>query len=165
MDDGDDDEIKTDDSTEVERKRKKVKKAKKKKNKKKKKKKRNKSISSVENISDNDSMLDEDLNLTPPIHAASPEHWDKRYTPNRVDSLSKSPTTPPPIRPSSNMSIYSDTGTIKLYNCFSFFMFSKFNLFHYFILCLFMSFVFFLLFFSLYLSILLSSYSYLIKID
>lgn len=107
--DEDDDDFKSDGSTDIERKRKKSKKTKKKKNKKKKKRKRNKSISSVENISDNDSMLDDDLNLTPPIQVASPAHWDKRYTPNRTDSLSKSPTTPP-IRPSSNMSIYSDTG-------------------------------------------------------
>lgn len=107
----DDDDIKTDDSAEIERKRKKSKKTKKKKNKKKKKRKRNKSISSVENISDNDSMLDDDLNLTPPIRNTSPAHWDKRYTPNRTNTLSKSPMTPP-IRPNSNMSIYSDTGNI-----------------------------------------------------
>ncbi|XP_055306762.1 cyclin-dependent kinase 12 isoform X2 [Sitodiplosis mosellana] len=107
--DDDDDEIKSDGSNEVERKRKKTKKTKKKKNKKKKKRKRNKSISSVENISDNDSMLDDELNLTPPIRSESPTHWGKqRYTPNRTDTLSKSPMTPP-IRPNSNMSIYSDT--------------------------------------------------------
>lgn len=107
----DDDDLKSDESTEIERKRKKGKKTKKKKNKKKKKRKRNKSISSVENISDNDSMLDDEinLNLTPPLRATSPTHWEKRYTPNRTDSLSKSPMTPP-IRPNSNMSIYSDTG-------------------------------------------------------
>ncbi|XP_031624141.1 cyclin-dependent kinase 12 isoform X2 [Contarinia nasturtii] len=106
--DEDDDDIKSDDSTEIERKRKKAKKTKKKKNKKKKKRKRNKSISSVENISDNDSMLDDDLNLTPPIRTTSPAQWEKRYTPNRTDVLSKSPLTPP-IRPNSNISIYSDT--------------------------------------------------------
>lgn len=100
--------MKSDVSTEVERKKKKAKKTKKKKNKKKKKRKRNKSISSVESISDNDSMLDNDLNLTPPIQNTSPTHWDKRYTPNRTDTLSKSPMTPP-IRPNSNISIYSDT--------------------------------------------------------
>lgn len=108
-DDEDDDEMKSDGSTEVERKRKKGKKMKKKKSKKKKKRKRNKSISSVENISDNDSMLDVDLNLTPPLQTATPTHWEKRYTPNQTDSQSKSPMTPP-IRPHSNMSIYSDTG-------------------------------------------------------
>lgn len=43
-------------------------------------------------------------NLTPPIRNTS--HWEK----NRVDSLSKSPMTPP-IRPNSNLSIYSDTAT------------------------------------------------------
>lgn len=113
--DEDDDEIKSDDSTEIERKRKKAKKTKKKKNKKKKKRKRNRSISSVENISDNDSMLDDDLNLTPPIRTASPAQWDKRYTPNRTEVLSKSPSTPP-IRPNSNISIYSDTGKTSIGN-------------------------------------------------
>lgn len=56
-------------------------------------------------------MLDVDLNLTPPLQTATPTHWEKRYTPNRTDSQSKSPMTPP-IRPHSNMSIYSDTGLI-----------------------------------------------------
>lgn len=112
-DEDDDEEIKSDDSNEMERKRKKTKKTKKKKNKKKKKRKRNKSISSVENISDNDSMLDDDLNLTPPIRSESPTNWAKqRYSPNRADTMSKSPPMTPPIRPNSNMSIYSDTGTI-----------------------------------------------------
>lgn len=46
-------------------------------------------------------------NLTPPERSGSP-NWDKRYTPNRNDSVSKSPRTPP-LRPSSNISIYSDT--------------------------------------------------------
>lgn len=55
-------------------------------------------------------MLDIDLNLTPPLQSATPTHWEKRYTPNRTDSQSKSPMTPP-IRPHSNMSIYSDTGS------------------------------------------------------
>lgn len=54
-------------------------------------------------------MLDDEINLTPPIRNASPTHWEKRYTPNRIDTLSKSPMTPP-NRPDSNMSIYSDTG-------------------------------------------------------
>lgn len=66
-------------------------------------------MESIENISDNDSLLDDDLNLTPPPRATSPAHWEKRYTPDQVNSLSKSPLTPP-IRPNSNMSIYSDTG-------------------------------------------------------
>lgn len=104
----DDNDIKSDDS-ELERKRKKSKKAKKKKSKKKRKKRRNKSISSIENISDNDSVLDDEIdNLTASGRTASPTHWNKRYTPSRVNSLSKSPTTPP-LRPNSNMSIYSDT--------------------------------------------------------
>lgn len=108
-DDDDDNELKSDDS-EIERKRKKSKKSKRKKSKKKRKKKRNKSISSIENISDSDLVLDDEVNnLTPPLRTASPTHWDKRgYTPSRVDSLSKSPMTPP-LRPNSNMSIYSDT--------------------------------------------------------
>lgn len=46
-------------------------------------------------------------NLTPPERSGTP-NWDKRYTPNRNDSVSKSPRTPP-LRPSSNISIYSDT--------------------------------------------------------
>lgn len=55
-------------------------------------------------------MLDDDLNLTPPIRSESLTHWEKqRHTPNRTDALSKSPMTPP-LRPNSNMSIYSDTG-------------------------------------------------------
>lgn len=51
----------------------------------------------------------DDDNLTPPERGAtSPTNWDKRYTPNRIDSVSKSPRTPP-LRPNSNISIYSDT--------------------------------------------------------
>lgn len=105
-DEDDDDDGKSDDS-DVLRKRKKSKKSKKKKSKKKKKKKRNKSISSIENISDNDSVLDDDIiNLTPPLRPSTPTKWEKRYTP--LHSLSKSPITPP-LRPNSNMSIYSET--------------------------------------------------------
>lgn len=109
-DDEDDDDMggKSDDSDDM-RKRKKSKKSKKKKSKKKKKKKRNRSISSIENISDNDSVLDDDIiNLTPPLRGNTPTKWDKRYTPLRQRSLSKSPITPP-LRPNSNMSIYSET--------------------------------------------------------
>lgn len=99
----DDDDLKSDDS-DLERKRKKSKKTKKKKNKKKRKKKRNRSISSIENISDNDSILDDEMdNLTPPLRSA---RWEKE----RATSLSKSPMTPP-LRPGSNLSIYSDTAT------------------------------------------------------
>lgn len=106
--DDDDDGGKSDDSDGM-RKRKKSKKSKKKKSKKKRKKKRNKSISSIENISDNDSVLDDDMiNLTPPLRPSTPTKWEKRYTPLRQRSLSKSPITPP-LRPNSNMSIYSET--------------------------------------------------------
>lgn len=109
-DDDDDDNVggKSDDS-DIMRKRKKSKKSKKKKKQKKRKKKRNKSISSIENISDNDSVLDDDIiNSTPPLRPSTPNKWDKRYTPLRQRSLSKSPITPP-LRPNSNMSIYSET--------------------------------------------------------
>lgn len=109
LDDDDDDNAGKSDESEIERKRKKSKKSKKKKSKKKRKKKRNKSISSIENISDNDSVLDDDINnLTPPLRAVTPTQWEKRYTPARPNSLSKSPMTPP-LRPNSNMSIYSET--------------------------------------------------------
>lgn len=99
----DDDVLKSNDS-DIDRKRKKSKKEKKKKSKKKRKKKRDRSITSIENISDNDSILDGDMdNLTPPLHAS---HWEK----DRINSVSKSPMTPP-LRPASNLSIYSDTAT------------------------------------------------------
>lgn len=105
----DDEEDDKSGDSELERKRKKSKKSKKKKSKKKRKKKRNKSISSIENISDNDSVLDDDLdNLTPPLRPVTPTQWDKRYTPVRPNSISKSPMTPP-LRPNSEMSIYSET--------------------------------------------------------
>lgn len=108
-DDDDDDGGEKSDDSDVMRKRKKSKKSKKKKSKKKRKKKRNKSISSIENISDNDSVLDDDvINCTPPLRPSTPTKWEKRYTPMRPHSISKSPITPP-LRPNSNMSIYSET--------------------------------------------------------
>lgn len=94
-DDDDEDDASISDGSEILRKRKKGKKSKKKKSKKKRKKKRTKSISSIENISDNDSVLDDDcINLTPPLR--------------KHDSMSRSPITTP-LRPNSNISIYSET--------------------------------------------------------
>lgn len=91
-----------DDEDTEERRRRKAKKSKKKKSKKRKKKRR-KSISSVESISDNESILDDPIADASPTRPASP--WEKTYTP--VKNSPRSPATPP-LRPNSNVSLYSD---------------------------------------------------------
>lgn len=87
---------------EDDRRRRKIKKSKKKKSKKRKKKRR-KSISSVESISENESLLEDPIAEASPTRAASP--WEKTYTP--VKTSPRSPQTPP-LRPNSNVSLYSD---------------------------------------------------------
>lgn len=98
-----------DEDEEEMRRRRKLKKSKKKKSKKKKKKRR-KSISSVESISDNESMLEDTVGIESPpntIHQiSSPYEKDNTYTPIKPSPMS--PATPP-LRPDSNASIYSDT--------------------------------------------------------
>ncbi|XP_037031570.1 cyclin-dependent kinase 12 [Bradysia coprophila] len=95
-------EVDDDDDDTEDRRRRKAKKSKKKKSKKRKKKRR-KSISSVESISDNESILDDPIADASPARPASP--WEKTYTP--VKNSPRSPATPP-LRPSSNVSLYSD---------------------------------------------------------
>lgn len=96
-----DDEVDDDDGDAEDRRRRKIKKSKKKKNKKRKKK-RKKSISNAESISDNESILDDPVDVSP-TRPASP--WEKTYTP--VKNSPRSPATPP-LRPNSNVSLYSD---------------------------------------------------------
>lgn len=107
LDDNVEEEIDENDEEEdlSDRRRRKSKKSKKKKNKKKKKKRR-KSISSIESISDNDSMLEETtVSASPPVRQLSP--WEKTYTPVKPSPMSPGPGTPP-LRPSSTVSMYSD---------------------------------------------------------
>lgn len=87
--------------------RRKSKKSKKKKSKKKKKKRR-KSISSIESISDNESLLDDTAVIASPTDSVRPmSPYDKgNYTPIKPSPMS--PATPP-LRPNSNASMYSDT--------------------------------------------------------
>lgn len=87
--------------------RRKSKKSKKKKSKKKKKKRR-KSISSIESISDNESLLDDTAGIASPTDSVRPmSPYDKgNYTPIKPSPMS--PATPP-LRPNSNASMYSDT--------------------------------------------------------
>lgn len=97
----DDDEYEND--SDRKRKKKKEKKHKKLKKSKKRKKRRLKSVSSIENISDNDSIFDGDT-LTPPLKE------NLEYETNSIDNTAAicSPATPPP-RPNSVISSYSNT--------------------------------------------------------
>lgn len=95
-------DVDDDDDDNEDRRRRKIKKSKKKKSKKRKKKRR-KSISSVESISENESILDDPVTVASPARPASP--WEKTYTP--VKNSPRSPATPP-LRPNSTVSLYSD---------------------------------------------------------
>ena len=109
------DEEEVDDDEEEDRRRRKNKKSKKKKNKKKKKK-RKKSISSVESISENESLLDdvniEEVTLSSNRQLLTPT-WEKSVTYTPIKPSPMSPATPP-LRPNSTISMYSDNASRRI---------------------------------------------------